>query len=77
MKIRCRNINIDYDRETKIGEFIEYDGRLLECIHDESFNACKNCYFYREEGCILPAEGYKCFKCFNRKDNKFVYYKEV
>lgn len=77
MKIRYRNINMDYDRETKIGEFIEYDGRLLECICDESFNACKRCYFNKER-CILPAQGgYEMHRCFNRKDNEFVIFKEV
>lgn len=77
MKIRYRSINMDYDRETKIGEFIEYDGRLLECICDESFNACKGCYFNKER-CILPArEGYAMHKCFNRKDSRFIIFKEV
>lgn len=77
MKIKYRNININYDRETKIGEFIEYDGRLLECICDKSFNACKGCYFNKER-CILPAqEGYAMHKCFNRKDGEFVIFKEV
>lgn len=37
----------------------------------------KTAIFTEKKGCILPAEGYKCFKCFNRKDNKLVYYKEV
>lgn len=77
MRIKSKNINTDYDRETKIGEFIEYDGRLLECIHDESFDACKGCYFYKE-GCILPTQGgYEMHRCFNRKDNKFVIFKEI
>lgn len=81
MKIKHKkNINEDLDKETKIGEMVKCNDVLLECVKDDEvdeFDSCKNCYFYREEGCILPAEGYKCFKCFNRKDNKFVYYKEV
>ena len=77
MRIKSKNINTDYDRETKIGEFIEYDGRLLECIHDESFDACKGCYFY-QESCILPIKGiHEMHRCFNRKDKKFVIFKEV
>lgn len=78
MKIKHkRNINEDLDKETKIGEMVKYNDVLLECVKDDEFDSCKNCYFYREEGCILPAEGYKCFKCFNREDDKLVYYKEV
>lgn len=77
MRIKSKNINTDYDRETKIGEFIEYDGRLLECICDKSFNACKGCYFNKER-CILPVqEGYEMHRCFNRKDGEFVIFKEV
>lgn len=78
MKIKHkRNINEDLDKETKIGEMVKYNDVLLECVKDDGFDSCKNCYFHREEECILQVERYKCFKCFNRKDNKFVYYKEV
>lgn len=77
MRIKSKNINTDYDRETKIGEFIEYDGRLLECVHDEAFDACKECYFHRGKCILPPQEGYAMHKCFNRKDGKFVIFKEV
>lgn len=81
MKIKHkRNINEDLDEETKIGEMVRYNDVLLECVKDDEvdeFDSCKNCYFYKKERCILPAEGYKCFKCFNRKDNEFIYYKVI